>query len=144
MTSERVCRCGHNESRHFNSAGRCSGGEKGARCGCVIWEPRLTSLDAAVREGEHTKLVCTKIVDGPMVPGVTERCATCHEVVTISPATFEVWKHTAEPKSIICNQCWLAEVVQRKEPVTIQTPTEGQLAEVREALRRDADNRTTG
>ena len=87
-------------------------------------------------DGEETILICTRVKDGPEVPGYTARCLACAEVVTISPATFEMWTKTPAPKSIRCGPCWLKEVQDRTDKITIQVPTPAQLAELKAAIER--------
>lgn len=52
--ARKVCRCGHGEEFHYDSAGRCSGS---SGCGCVLWQPRATGPCVACAEplGLHTR-----------------------------------------------------------------------------------------
>lgn len=85
---------------------------------------------------EETVLVCTRIADGPSVPGVTGRCATCDAVVSISPATFEMWTAQPDPKRLVCAYCWLHEIKDAESPIHVQGATAGQVQEIRDWLKR--------
>ena len=91
-------------------------------------------------DGEETILVCTRVEDGPQVPGFTARCLVCAAVVTISPATFAKWLEVPAPKSIRCGPCWFREMREQEGTVQIMAPTPGQLAEIREVEKRERGN----